>query len=74
MKFKINLTKLLMSCELLIINGVLYIGQVGGFRGREGFVNGQPMEVGRISFTFELECTSECEFVFMEVSAPKSES
>ena len=26
------------------------------------------MEVGRISFTFELSCTSDCQFVFMEVS------
>lgn len=41
--------------------------QVGGFRGREGFVSGRPMEVGRISFTFELSCASDCEFVFMEV-------
>ncbi|XP_047736368.1 endosome/lysosome-associated apoptosis and autophagy regulator family member 2 [Hyalella azteca] len=45
--------------------------KVGGFRGRGGFVNGQPMEVGRISFTFQLDCSSECEFVFMEGSAKK---
>ncbi|XP_047735692.1 endosome/lysosome-associated apoptosis and autophagy regulator 1-like, partial [Hyalella azteca] len=29
------------------------------------------MEVGRISFTFQLDCSSECEFVFMEGSAKK---
>ncbi|XP_066943846.1 endosome/lysosome-associated apoptosis and autophagy regulator family member 2-like isoform X1 [Macrobrachium rosenbergii] len=45
--------------------------KVGGFRGREGFVNGHPMEVGRISFTFELVCVTDCEFVFMEASATK---
>ncbi|KAK8754670.1 hypothetical protein OTU49_017530, partial [Cherax quadricarinatus] len=44
---------------------------VGGFRGREGFVSGKPMEVGRIFFTFELSCASDCEFVFMEASAKK---
>lgn len=31
-------------------------------------MGGRPMEVGRISFTFELSCASDCEFVFMEVS------
>ncbi|KAK3864258.1 hypothetical protein Pcinc_028364 [Petrolisthes cinctipes] len=45
--------------------------KVGGFRGREGFVSGRPMEVGRISFTFELSCASDCEFVFMEASTKK---
>ncbi|KAK7063026.1 hypothetical protein SK128_018005 [Halocaridina rubra] len=45
--------------------------KVGGFRGREGFVSGRPMEVGRISFTFELDCASDCEFVFMEASIKK---
>ncbi|XP_042213922.1 endosome/lysosome-associated apoptosis and autophagy regulator family member 2-like isoform X1 [Homarus americanus] len=46
--------------------------KVGGFRGREGFVSGMPMEVGRISFTFELKCASDCKFVFMEASTKKS--
>ncbi|KAB7497174.1 hypothetical protein Anas_02860 [Armadillidium nasatum] len=45
--------------------------KIAGFKGREGFVNGRPMEVGRISFTFELLCSTECEFVFMEGSARK---
>ncbi|CAL4108298.1 unnamed protein product [Meganyctiphanes norvegica] len=45
--------------------------KVGGFRGREGFVSGRPMEVGKISFTFELSCTSDCEFVFMDASNKK---
>lgn len=44
--------------------------KVDGLRGREGFV-GRPMEVGRISFTFELSCVSECVFAFMEASASK---
>ncbi|XP_063598992.1 endosome/lysosome-associated apoptosis and autophagy regulator family member 2-like isoform X2 [Penaeus indicus] len=43
--------------------------KVGGFRGRE--MGGRPMEVGRISFTFELSCASDCEFVFMEASSKK---
>lgn len=43
--------------------------KVWGFRGREGFVGGRLMEVGRISFTFELSCTSDCQFVFMEASS-----
>ncbi|XP_050739422.1 endosome/lysosome-associated apoptosis and autophagy regulator family member 2-like isoform X2 [Eriocheir sinensis] len=43
--------------------------KVQGFRGREGFVGGRPMEVGRISFTFELTCSSECQFIFTEASS-----
>jgi len=41
---------------------------VPGFRGKGGVVGGRRLEVGRISFTFELDCKGNCEFVFMQVS------
>ncbi|XP_076357562.1 endosome/lysosome-associated apoptosis and autophagy regulator family member 2-like isoform X1 [Tachypleus tridentatus] len=42
--------------------------EVLGFRTKEQLANGQAVEIGRISFTFEVECEKECEFVFMQSS------
>lgn len=44
---------------------------VPGFRGKERLVNGQPAEIGRISFTFELRCTQSCVFAFLAGSNRK---
>ncbi|KAF4529029.1 hypothetical protein B566_EDAN017484 [Ephemera danica] len=39
---------------------------VPGFRSKGGVLGGRRLEAGRISFTFELDCKSKCEFVFMQ--------
>ncbi|CAB3379879.1 Hypothetical predicted protein [Cloeon dipterum] len=41
---------------------------VPGFRSKGGVVGGRRLEVGRVSFTFELDCKAKCEFVFMQAS------
>ncbi|XP_059468673.1 endosome/lysosome-associated apoptosis and autophagy regulator family member 2-like isoform X2 [Neocloeon triangulifer] len=41
---------------------------VPGFRGKGSVVGGRRLEVGRVAFTFELDCKAKCEFVFMESS------
>ncbi|KAG8189614.1 hypothetical protein JTE90_018969 [Oedothorax gibbosus] len=38
---------------------------VPGFRTKERIINGQPAEIGTISFTFELQCSQACVFAFM---------
>ena len=40
---------------------------VNGFRGRGGIVNGEPLEVGRLSFSFEMKCLHDCELLLMQV-------
>ncbi|GAB6028023.1 hypothetical protein CHUAL_002249 [Chamberlinius hualienensis] len=48
---------------------------VPGFRTQGGgIVNGKPVEVGTISFTFELVCKTDCEFVFMQESITRGAS
>ncbi|XP_068081917.1 endosome/lysosome-associated apoptosis and autophagy regulator family member 2 isoform X2 [Anabrus simplex] len=44
---------------------------VAGFRSKGGVSGGHRLEVGRISFVFELDCKSKCEFVFMQGSESK---
>jgi len=40
---------------------------VAGFRSKGGVSGGHRLEVGRISFSFELNCESKCELLFMQV-------
>ena len=40
---------------------------VAGFRSKGGLSGGHHLEVGRISFSFELNCRSKCELLFMQV-------
>lgn len=40
---------------------------IPGFRSQGGVTGGSHIEVGRISFEFELVCSRKCEFVFMQV-------
>ena len=40
---------------------------VNGFRGRGGIVNGELLEVGRLSFSFEIQCAHDCELILMQV-------
>uniref|UniRef100_T1J4E8 MRH domain-containing protein n=1 Tax=Strigamia maritima TaxID=126957 RepID=T1J4E8_STRMM len=42
--------------------------EVPGFNNIGGIVNGQSVDVGIISFSFELRCSSKCEFTFMQGS------
>ncbi|XP_049781740.1 endosome/lysosome-associated apoptosis and autophagy regulator family member 2-like [Schistocerca cancellata] len=44
---------------------------VAGFRSQGGFSSDHHLEVGSISFSFELICRSKCEFVFMQGSDSK---
>lgn len=46
---------------------------VAGFRSKRGVSGGRRLEVGRISFSFELECESKCELIFMQVGYLKIE-
>lgn len=41
---------------------------VDGFRGIGGIINGELIEVGRLSFTFEMTCRHDCELLLMQVS------
>ncbi|XP_076341367.1 endosome/lysosome-associated apoptosis and autophagy regulator family member 2-like isoform X1 [Tachypleus tridentatus] len=47
---------------------------VPGFRTKERIVNGQAIEIGRVSFTFELDCEKDCEFVFMQSTVQRGVS
>ncbi|CAG2067683.1 unnamed protein product, partial [Timema podura] len=40
---------------------------VAGFRSKGGVMGGHRLEVGSITFSFQLDCKSKCEFVFMQV-------
>lgn len=42
---------------------------VSGFRIKERIINGQAADIGQVRFTFDLECVSNCELVFMEASS-----
>ncbi|CAG7786969.1 unnamed protein product [Allacma fusca] len=45
---------------------------VNGFRGRGGIVNGELLEVGRLSFSFEMKCAHDCELIFMQGTRSKN--
>lgn len=40
---------------------------VAGFRSKGGVSGGRRLGVGQISFSFELDCESKCELLFMQV-------
>jgi len=40
--------------------------KLGGFRGTEQVVNGEQARIAQISFYFELECSADCTFFFMQ--------
>jgi hypothetical protein len=40
---------------------------VAGFRSKGGVSGGRRLEVGRVSFSFDLDCESKCELLFMQV-------
>ncbi len=42
---------------------------VGGFRGFGRIINGQLVEIGRVTFKFEINCAHDCELLFMQVSS-----
>lgn len=44
---------------------------VAGFRSKGGVTGGRRLEVGRVEFSFELDCAAECEFVFLQTSDSK---
>jgi len=44
---------------------------VAGFRSKEGISGGHRLEVGRVSFSFGLDCESKCELLFMQVCCLK---
>nr|CAD7428449.1 unnamed protein product [Timema monikensis] len=47
---------------------------VAGFRSKGGVMGGHRLEVGSITFSFQLDCKSKCEFVFMQGSETKGVS
>ena len=40
---------------------------VAGFRSAGGVRNGAARQVGDVSFSFEVDCKTDCEFAFMQV-------
>lgn len=53
---------------------VVLVLKIPGFRTQEGIVNGRPIEVGKISFIFELSCSASCELLFMQESSTRGTS
>ncbi|XP_070549925.1 endosome/lysosome-associated apoptosis and autophagy regulator family member 2-like isoform X2 [Ptychodera flava] len=44
-----------------------------GFRSSSGVFNGKPGEVGQVSFIFEMKCSGDCGFYFMEEDSRSSD-
>ena len=50
-------------------NTFLVLGlQVEGFRGEPSTADGKVTVLGQVKFTFEVNCSVDCEFVFLSVS------